>query len=53
MASAMTRTFFAIFSDAASIILPSREAAPLPSASASFRATMIRFAFSTSPAVGE
>ena len=53
MAAAVTSRFFAIFSDAASIILPSSEAAPLPWASASFSATRMRSARSTSLAVGE
>ena len=53
MAAAVASRFFAIFSDAASIILPSSEAAPLPCASASFSATRMRSARSTSFAVGE
>jgi hypothetical protein len=53
IASATTSTFLAIFSDAASIILPSSEAAPLPWASASFSAMMMRLAFSISAGSGE
>ncbi len=53
MAAAVAMRFFAIFSEAASIILPSSEAAPLPWASASLSATMMRSARSTSLAVGE
>ena len=48
MAAAVAMRFFAIFSEAASIILPSSEAAPLPCASASLSATMMRSARSTS-----
>ena len=51
MAAAVAMRFLAIFSEAASIILPSSEAAPLPCASASFSATMMRSARSTSLAV--
>ena len=48
MAAAVAMRFFAIFSEAASIILPSSEAAPLPWASASLSATRMRSARSTS-----
>src|SRR5690606_6671852 len=52
MAAEVTSRLRAIFSDAASIILPSRDAAPLPWASASLRAARMRSARSISFAVG-
>ena len=52
MASAMSITLRAIFSDAASIILPSRLAAPLPCASAVRSSSMMRRALATSASGG-
>ena len=52
IAAAVTTMFFAIRAEAASIILPSSDAAPLPCASASLSASRMRSARSTSSAGG-